>query len=156
MYTHCQWLWIYLYEAENKCQSCIWVFQYEEKPTKIIRPRKWARRLSQKQSQKQFVWAIEDLFVCLKLRKKLANWRTASKTNEFLKQQKRGRMFTWSSLKVTQLFENGRKFKFKNSISERMFSEKSYRSNKYPRKALSITSFAFVHHFTCLTHEIVF
>ncbi|CAH1973101.1 unnamed protein product [Acanthoscelides obtectus] len=31
--------WIYCYEPENKRQSAVWVFQDEEKPTKVIRSR---------------------------------------------------------------------------------------------------------------------
>ncbi|CAH2005340.1 unnamed protein product [Acanthoscelides obtectus] len=31
--------WIYCYEPENKRQSAVWVFQGEEKPTKVIRSR---------------------------------------------------------------------------------------------------------------------
>ncbi|CAH1995581.1 unnamed protein product, partial [Acanthoscelides obtectus] len=31
--------WIYCYETENKRQSAVWVFQGEEKPTKVIRSR---------------------------------------------------------------------------------------------------------------------
>ncbi|CAH1967343.1 unnamed protein product [Acanthoscelides obtectus] len=42
----------YCYESENKRQSAVWVFQGEEKPTKVIRSRKgWLRHLCQKRQR---------------------------------------------------------------------------------------------------------
>ncbi|CAH2009022.1 unnamed protein product [Acanthoscelides obtectus] len=37
--------WIYCYEPENKRQSAVWVFQGEEKPTKVIRSRSVSQRM---------------------------------------------------------------------------------------------------------------
>ncbi|CAH1999367.1 unnamed protein product [Acanthoscelides obtectus] len=37
--------WIYCYEPENKRQSAVWVFQGEEKPTKIIRSRSVSNKM---------------------------------------------------------------------------------------------------------------
>ncbi|CAH1999396.1 unnamed protein product [Acanthoscelides obtectus] len=36
--------WIYYYEPENKRQSAVWVFQSEEKPTKVIRSRSVSKK----------------------------------------------------------------------------------------------------------------
>ncbi|CAH2015084.1 unnamed protein product, partial [Acanthoscelides obtectus] len=38
--------WIYCYEPENKRQSAVWVFQGEEKPTKVIRSRSEQRTVA--------------------------------------------------------------------------------------------------------------
>ena len=37
--------WIYSYEPENKRQSAVWVFQDEEKPTKVIRSRSVSKKM---------------------------------------------------------------------------------------------------------------
>ncbi|CAH1957897.1 unnamed protein product [Acanthoscelides obtectus] len=37
--------WIYCYEPENKRQSAVWVFQGEEKPTKVIRSRSVSKKM---------------------------------------------------------------------------------------------------------------
>ncbi|CAH1956285.1 unnamed protein product [Acanthoscelides obtectus] len=37
--------WIYCYEPENKRQSAVWVFQGEEKPTKVIRSRSISEKM---------------------------------------------------------------------------------------------------------------
>ncbi|CAH2008943.1 unnamed protein product [Acanthoscelides obtectus] len=37
--------WIYCYEPQNKRQSAVWVFQGEEKPTKIIRSRSVSKNM---------------------------------------------------------------------------------------------------------------
>ncbi|CAH2016206.1 unnamed protein product, partial [Acanthoscelides obtectus] len=37
--------WIYCYEPENKPQSAVWVFQGEEKPTKVIRSRSVSKKM---------------------------------------------------------------------------------------------------------------
>ncbi|CAH1990877.1 unnamed protein product [Acanthoscelides obtectus] len=37
--------WIYCYEPENKWQSAVWVFQGEEKPTKVIRSRSVSKKM---------------------------------------------------------------------------------------------------------------
>lgn len=37
--------WIYSYEPENKRQSSVWVFQGEEKPTKVIRSRSVSKKM---------------------------------------------------------------------------------------------------------------
>ncbi|CAH1987575.1 unnamed protein product [Acanthoscelides obtectus] len=37
--------WIYCYESENKRQSAVWVFQGEEKPTKVIRSRSVSEKM---------------------------------------------------------------------------------------------------------------
>ncbi|CAH1971507.1 unnamed protein product [Acanthoscelides obtectus] len=37
--------WIYCYEPENKRQSAVWVFQGEEKPTKVIRSRSVSKKI---------------------------------------------------------------------------------------------------------------
>ncbi|XP_050296406.1 histone-lysine N-methyltransferase SETMAR-like [Anthonomus grandis grandis] len=37
--------WIYSYEPENKRQSSVWVFQDEEKPTKVIRSRSVSKKM---------------------------------------------------------------------------------------------------------------
>ncbi|CAH1962732.1 unnamed protein product [Acanthoscelides obtectus] len=37
--------WIYCYEPENKRQSAVWVFQREEKPTKVIRSRSVSKKM---------------------------------------------------------------------------------------------------------------
>ncbi|CAH1978124.1 unnamed protein product [Acanthoscelides obtectus] len=37
--------WIYCYEPENKRQSAVWVFQGEEKPTKVIRSRSVSKKV---------------------------------------------------------------------------------------------------------------
>ncbi|CAH2002003.1 unnamed protein product, partial [Acanthoscelides obtectus] len=37
--------WIYCYEPENKRQSALWVFQGEEKPTKVIRSRSVSKKM---------------------------------------------------------------------------------------------------------------
>ncbi|CAH2012393.1 unnamed protein product [Acanthoscelides obtectus] len=38
-------LWIYCYEPENKRQLAVWVFQGEEKPTKVIRSRSVSKKM---------------------------------------------------------------------------------------------------------------
>ncbi|CAH2016515.1 unnamed protein product [Acanthoscelides obtectus] len=37
--------WIYCYKPENKRQSAVWVFQSEEKPTKVIRSRSVSKKM---------------------------------------------------------------------------------------------------------------
>ncbi|CAH1971777.1 unnamed protein product [Acanthoscelides obtectus] len=37
--------WIYCYEPENKRQSAVWMFQGEEKPTKVIRSRSVSKKM---------------------------------------------------------------------------------------------------------------
>lgn len=37
--------WIYSYEPETKCQSRVWVFQDENKPTKVIRSRSVSKKM---------------------------------------------------------------------------------------------------------------
>ncbi|CAH1960456.1 unnamed protein product [Acanthoscelides obtectus] len=37
--------WIYCHEPENKRQSAVWVFQGEEKPTKVIRSRSFSKKM---------------------------------------------------------------------------------------------------------------
>ncbi|CAH1973066.1 unnamed protein product [Acanthoscelides obtectus] len=37
--------WIYCYEPENKRQSAVWLFQGEEKPTKVIRSRSVSKKM---------------------------------------------------------------------------------------------------------------